>query len=228
MESLIDPFSSPVTWRAPFLLLKTISAAQSLGRVNICVMRTLLLFSALVLGGSVDAEQRSGGNGYCSQPAQSASVAKWVQVDVGASQTIDEIRLLAAKPPGETPGYGFPPRLQIEISQDHTFHQAELLVDLTAGDFQNPKAEPFVITVNHQNARYLRVTAKKLKHEHSGYVFALADLQVFSQGTNVALHSKVTALDSVETNGWSAKFLVDGRASADDTGRAIPTTDREK
>ncbi len=55
-------------------------------------------------------------------------------------------------------------------------------------------------------------------HEgREGWKLALAELEVLSQGTNVALGAAVTATDSVESraSGWSATYLTDGRTEAD-------------
>jgi hypothetical protein len=68
-------------------------------------------------------------------------------------------------------------------------------------------------------ARYLRVTATRLWERTHDYAFALAELQVFAGGSNVARGATVTALDSIEAGRWARKNLVDGfssRARLDD------------
>jgi alpha-L-rhamnosidase len=62
-------------------------------------------------------------------------------------------------------------------------------------------------------ARYVRVTATRLWNRKSGpepFCFALAELEVFSAGSNVALRLAARALDSVERSGWSLNQLTDG------------------
>src|SRR5207244_500225 len=62
-------------------------------------------------------------------------------------------------------------------------------------------------------ARYIRITATRLWQRSNDYVFALSEMQVESQGKNIAVVTKVTALDSIEAGRWSKKHLVDGFSS---------------
>lgn len=160
-------------------------------------------------------EDKSPSNGYHSGIEKEPRSEKWVQVDLGESHIIQQIRLVPARPVDfkDTPGFGFPPRFTIEISAVADFRNSEILTDLTAGDFEVPGDEPFVVHVNSQSARYIRVTAKKLWERTDDYVFALAELQAFSKGTNVAYEAEVSAMDSIEGGLWSKKYLVDGYSS---------------
>ena len=47
------------------------------------------------------------------------------------------------------------------------------------------------------------------------YAFTLAEMLVFSNGTDVALGAAVTALDTIESGGWSTGKLTDGRLLPD-------------
>src|SRR5262249_21160707 len=66
------------------------------------------------------AEIASPTNGYHSEFAPSADTVKWVQVDLGRSLLIDEIRLIPARPTDfpDTPGFGFPARFRIELAEN--------------------------------------------------------------------------------------------------------------
>jgi mono/diheme cytochrome c family protein len=163
----------------------------------------------------VDPAEKSPSNGYHSNIEKTPDVEKWVQVDLGEARVIQQVDLVPARPVDfkDTPGFGFPPRFIVEISNDAEFKQAEIIAELMGGDFEVPADKPFTIVVNSQKARYVRVTAKKLWERTNDYVFALAELQVFSGKTNVALNAEVTALDSIEVGLWSKKFLVDGFSS---------------
>ncbi len=174
-----------------------------------------------------EANEKSPSNGYHSGIEKTPDYTKWVQVDLGKPQNIDEIRLVPARPVDfpDTPGFGYPPRLQIEIGNDPEFRNAELLADLTSGDFANPGDKPFQVFVNHQKARFVRVTAKKLWKRTDDYVFALAELQVFSGKTNVAYRAEVSALDSIEAGLWSKKFLVDGFSSRTKLRNVLPSSE---
>jgi hypothetical protein len=154
-------------------------------------------------------------NGYHSAIAAKPDVQKWVQVDLGKPMALDEIRLIPARPTDfpDTPGFGFPVRFQIAVSDDAGFVKAEVVADHAKADFTNPKDKPFVVRLKNRKARYIRVTATRLWPRSNDYVFAMAELQAQSGGKNVALGATVTALDSIEAGRWGRKNLVDGHDS---------------
>jgi hypothetical protein len=153
-------------------------------------------------------------NGYHSGIERSADTTKWVQVDLGRSVDIDRIRLIPARPVDfpDTPGFGFPRRFTVQVSDDADFHSSHIVADHSGSDFPNPGDEPVAISVE-RNARYVRVTAQSLWPRTNDYVFALAELQVISGGKNVALGAAVSALDSIEAGLWGRRNLVDGFSS---------------
>jgi hypothetical protein len=61
---------------------------------------------------------------------QGKAMIKWVQVDLGASLPIQEIRLLPTHPPNliHQAGHGFPPRFKLEISDHASFDSASTIV----------------------------------------------------------------------------------------------------
>src|ERR1051325_10271236 len=59
----------------------------------------------------------------------------------------------------------------------------------------------------------MRDTAPRLWPRTNDYVFALGEMVVISGGRNIALHAKVTALDSIEAGRWSTKYMVDNFSS---------------
>ena len=122
------------------------------------------------------------------------------------------MRLIPARPVDfpDTPGFGFPVRFRVEISENAEFTAAAVLADHTASDFKNPGDHPVSFPANKRSARFVRVTATRLWERTSDYVFALAELEVIASGTNVALGATVSALDSIESGSWSKNFLVDG------------------
>src|ERR1043166_5407032 len=164
-----------------------------------------------LLGLATQAE-KSPGNGYHSGTEINPETLKWVQVDLGQSLPLDEVRLVPARPIDfpDTPGFGFPVRFRGEISDEANFTATQAIADHTTKDFQNRGDKPVPFSANGKRARYVRVTATKLWERTSDYVFALAELQVLSGGTNVALGAAVSALDSIEAGYWSKKYLVDG------------------
>jgi hypothetical protein len=150
-------------------------------------------------------------NGYHSGIMPGPNARKWVQVDLGASLPIETVRLIPARPTdfADTPGFGFPVRFRVEVSDDPAFVKREAISDHTGADFPNPGDQQFVVRPGGKKARFVRVTAEKLWKRTNDYVFALAELQVESDGKNVALGKAVTALDSIEAGRWGRRHLVD-------------------
>jgi hypothetical protein len=157
------------------------------------------------------ARAASPSNGYHSGISPKPDVAKWVQVDLGQSLPIEAIHLLPARPTDfrDSPGFGFPLRFRVDISDDPAFISSELVADHRASDFPNPGNNPYRLRLQGKKGRYVRVTAERLWKRLDDYVFALAELQVESGGKNVALGAAVTALDSIEAGRWGKRKLVD-------------------
>jgi hypothetical protein len=147
--------------------------------------------------------------------ADSKNGPKWVQVDLGASTAIGSIVLHPCRDSfaGIGDGFGFPVRYRVDISDDPEFKTGVVTVaDYTSRDVPKPGIQAQAAAASGQPARYVRVTATKLAPRQNDFIFALAELEVFSQqGTNVAAGKTVTALDSIEAGvRWGRKNLVDG------------------
>ena len=205
--------------------------------------RIALLRQALNPGDQTGSEQRSPGNGYHSNIESKPDVAKWVQVDLGRRVALDEVRLIPARPTDfpDTPGFGFPLRFKVELATNANFSDAIILVDHVAKDFRNPGDAPVVFSLSPsegeragvrgssgstKHARHIRVTATRLWERTRDYIFALAELQAFSAGTNIARNATVTALDSIEAGRWSKKNLVDGYGSRAKLIDVAPSTEQ--
>jgi hypothetical protein len=154
-------------------------------------------------------------NGYHSLIMQTADHVKWVQVDLGSALALDEVRLIPARPTdfADTPGFGFPARFRVEVSDDAAFKKPTTLLDRTKEDVSNPGDNAYPVAVKNVKARYVRVTATKLWKRSNDFIFALAELQVDSGGKNVARGKTVTSLDSIEAGRWSRRYLVDDFSS---------------
>jgi hypothetical protein len=154
-------------------------------------------------------------NGWHSQIVGRPESLVWVQADLGKSLPIEEVRLYPARPTdfADTPGFGFPVRFKIELSDDATFAKAEVIDDHTRSDFPNPGDVPYVLRPREKTARYVRITANRFWRRLQDYVVAFAELEVESGGKNVAQGAKVTASESIEAGRWSTRHLVDGFTS---------------
>ena len=154
-------------------------------------------------------------NGWHSGIATSADQTKWVQVDLAESLPLDEVRLYPAHPPDfpERPGFGFPVRFRVEAGDDPAFTHPKVLLDATMADVVNPADNPVVIPARGVSARYVRVTATRLWERAGDYVFALGELEAYSQGRNAASGAAVTAMDDTATATWNRALLVDGHTS---------------
>ncbi len=156
--------------------------------------------------------------GYHAAVSQNPADVKWVQVDLGKSVSIDLVKLHSLN--HETPGFGFPIRFTITASNDPDFTHFDTISDHSSTDYPNPGAVAVSFPTKGIKDRYVRVTATRLFRRIAGdhtCCFALAEMQVFSGSTNVALNAPVTALDSTEGYGWGKSELTDGQGLASDS-----------
>ncbi len=163
-------------------------------------------------------------NGYLAVQEPRADLTKWVQVDLGREVAVDAVRLFPARPQdfADSPGNGFPARFRVDVSDDESFTSATDLFDATGEHFVNPGDNPVTIPGGGARARFVRVTATQLYNRGDASSFALAEMQVWSGGANVASGARVTALDRFEDPRfprWQPVFLVDGFNSSN---RIIP------
>jgi mono/diheme cytochrome c family protein len=151
--------------------------------------------------------------GYHSEIAATDSVEKWVQVDLGSSQSLKHIVLVACNDAFNNigAGFGFPVRFKIEVSDDPSFVDAQVVSDQTTSNYPNPKSIPQVFATDCA-ARYVRARATQLAPRQNDFIFALAEMIVLDDsGTNVAFGRTTTALDSIEApERWRLTNLVDG------------------
>ena len=94
-------------------------------------------------------------------------------------------------------GFGFPQRFRIEVSDDASFVNSRLFVDCSASDVSEPYDEITEYATGGVLARYVRLTATRLRpaEDGVGYELALAKIDVVSGGKDVAERCLVTADD---------------------------------
>jgi len=172
-----------------------------------------------IAGEGQRAAQSGPHNGYHSQFGAKPDTQKWVLMDLGKARRIDAVRLWPARPydwTPDTPGFLFPLRFRIEAAGEKDFGDRQVVADRTGEDVPNPGAEPLTCRFKPVMARYVRLTASRLRvRDGDHYGLALAEIQVFAGDENVARGARVEALDSIEQGGWSTAKLVDGRLKPD-------------
>ncbi len=141
---------------------------------------------------------------------------RWLEVDLGQPEPIDEIHLVPAHPAGlaDLPGYGFPPHFQVLADSELPSSQV-LLNELEpvhpAEALPNPGAAQLMRATRGLVAQRARLAAETLWRIGWGslqsdreFVLALAELQCWQDGRNLAAGRPVTISDSAEGDGWSA------------------------
>lgn len=149
------------------------------------------------------------GNGWHSGISSTADVTKWVQADLGEMRDVQEIRLIPAHPRDypERFGFGFPRRFKVEAD-------GRTIFDSTSTDFSNPGDTPVAFPTPGLRAQRIRITATRLWERSGDFVYALAELQAFDGGKNIARSAAVTSSDDTITPSWSRAGLTDGRSSS--------------
>lgn len=154
--------------------------------------------------------------GYHSQIVNKADEEKWVQLDLGNSQAVSEVRLLPAYDDFANigAGFGFPVRYRVQGANDPDFtKEVFTLLDATDRDQPNPGSLPVVAGGGKQSFRYLRLTATRLGERKDDYILALGEIEVIGSDRekNLAKGSVVSAKDSIEAGPrWGRSNLVDG------------------
>jgi signal transduction histidine kinase len=163
-------------------------------------------------------------------PIESAGVvdgATWLEVDLGQPERIDEIHLVPAWPIGQAdlPGYGFPSHFQ--LLADPETATAKLLLNETwpaapADALPNPGPAQVMLTPQGLTARRVRLAAQslwRLGPQIGGsfgppqHVLALAELQCWRGGRNLAAGKPIAMSHVAAGDGWSAAALTDGFSS---------------
>lgn len=164
----------------------------------------------------VPSEQLHGRLGFHGVPRQ----AQWITLDLGETVRPDEIVLFPARSPadlGEDRSGGFPPEIEVEISEKESFEDAVRL-----GRWQEkqpgagsrlPMLRFPVATGNQAAGRYLRlqVFGNRQRSGGRGRFFTLGEIVVLAVGRNAALRAPVSTSGGIENPPrWQAGNLTDG------------------
>lgn len=159
-------------------------------------------------------DKRDDAYGYHSAMNSADESKRWVQVDLGESLAVNEIRLHPCSDDfgGIGNGFGFPVRFQVEVSDDPHFKQATLLADENRADYPNLGIAYYAVK-KQVTGRYIRLSVNKLFDRAGSKMFAVSELVALnSDGKNVARGKVVTSPTSIEAPvRWARKNLTDGK-----------------
>jgi alpha-L-rhamnosidase len=150
--------------------------------------------------------------GFMSWISTKAEVVKWIVVDLGSEQEIDQVKLYGASPPGE-PSLYFPVRFRIDVSAKADFSKFQTVANAANEDLPLPKDNLWSVAFAPQKARYVRLWATRLrKHpKRSEFALGLAEFEVRGHDKSLSLHCDVKYSDVTLNTGWAPEFLTDGR-----------------
>ena len=155
---------------------------------------------------------------YRSELASRAEAVKWVVLDLGAGKRMDALDIIPARPQGQHSDFRtamFPLRFKVEVADNRDFGNARIVVDQTGEDFPNPRNNSCRFQFPAITARYVRLTVSRLaRWDGQDYGVALGGLAVFDGPSSIGIGAGVDCSDSLESELWSKKFLVDGHAAA--------------
>jgi len=141
----------------------------------------------------------------------------WVEIDLGTVRPIDEIRLFPAHPPqfAHSHGYGIPVHYQIELREEDN-DEPRILPSPQSGSYNALPGDNVVTLVGAHRARFVRLQVLDPHVSNGSVVLAMAEMQIWSEGKNIATGCDVNSPNSTEQDGWSRAALVDGFASSAD------------
>jgi alpha-L-rhamnosidase len=153
-------------------------------------------------------------NGFHGALESSAEAGGSVTLDLGRALRLSAVRLHPARPfdwVRDEPGFLFPVRFRVEVSDDASFERARAVVDCSDEDQPNPGSAPQTYPFEPTHGRFVRLVVTRLAEREAGvFAFALAELEALAASQDVALGARVSAPAAVERPGWSLAALTDG------------------
>ncbi|HVU34507.1 MAG TPA: family 78 glycoside hydrolase catalytic domain, partial [Opitutaceae bacterium] len=165
--------------------------------------------------------------GFSTPPVRDENTPEWIALDLGRTYPIDSI-VLDALVHTVSERLGFPRWFKVEVANNPGFQNATVVADHTKEGI-NVWFTRFAIPVPMKPARYVRITATKLRmmEEEDQPVpvgrLALRQIEVYADGNDVAIGARVTASSSLEEGPWSAASVVDGKEIPGRNPRAADT-----
>lgn len=148
---------------------------------------------------------------YRSQLANNPNVEKWITVDLGATQKIDAIDIIPARPEalhGDFRTVMYPLRFRVEAASEQSFSDARTVIDETGKDFVAPRKANCRFVFAPDEARYIKLTVTRLaKWDGTDYGVALGGLGIYDGQTCLSHASRICCSDSIETSNYSQSYL---------------------
>jgi signal transduction histidine kinase len=156
--------------------------------------------------------------GWHGPVASSMNEVQAFTVDLGQETKLDEIRLIPAwrSRMAWDSYYGFPARFKLETALARDFTDAVTVHDRTASSLLSPGQNLLHFATAKEPARYVRMTATRLRNRTGDYVFALSELQAYSGDENIAKGAEVSASELQGDPEWRKQGLTDGIARGGD------------
>lgn len=158
-------------------------------------------------------------HGYHSRRYKDDDTRKVITLDLGQEYSIEEVRLVPSWPREfvDSPGHATPHQMAVWVSPDAEIGEGDVNLYPTR---EVPKTwyNPFTVQCGGEGAsgRYVQVEVLELGGHEGKFHVALSEIQVFSDGENVALGKTVEVSDPQKEKdgpGWGRQFLVDGFSS---------------
>jgi alpha-L-rhamnosidase len=161
---------------------------------------------------------------YRSELTGQPDVSKWIVLDLGEVKQMDGIDIIPARPEGQNADFRtamFPRRFKVETAATPDFSDAQIVVDKTAADVPSPRNNSCRFPFAAVTGRYVRLTVIRLScWDGRDYGLALGGLAVFDGPRSIAIGAGVECSDSIESEQWSKRFLVAGKATVAMAGEA--------
>jgi DUF1680 family protein len=131
---------------------------------------------------------------YFSKFSENPDMLTWIQVDLGAHEPLDAVKLYPANAPRGNKG-GFPVRFKIECADEPSFRAPKSIVDHTGADYADPLDYVVEFPCHGVQSRYVRLTVSRLRAGTTPKRcrFGLAKIDVVSGGRDIAARCPVTA-----------------------------------
>lgn len=147
--------------------------------------------------------------GYSSKVEKSAEAVKWLQLDLGNSQSVEVVCLHALRHT-EIEKIVFPLRFKLEAADEPEFKAPRVVLDQTTADFAPACSRMAEVKTPRLTARNLRVIVPRWRMDAGAARLAFSQVEVLSGARNLALGARVTASDSIEDERWGTTSVVDG------------------